>query len=81
MTCRFIYPTACKAHMYADDTTIFIEGKNLNEMEKLVNVDAANLHNWCTENGLIMKASKTKCMLITPQEDSQFKSILGSIYQ
>ena len=45
--------------MYADDTTILIEGENLDEMEKLLNVDAASLHNWCTGNGLTMNVSKT----------------------
>lgn len=58
----------CKSDLYADDTTIFIEGKNLKEIENMLNIDAANIYRWCMENGLTINMNKTKCMLISTSQ-------------
>ena len=42
----------CRSDLYADDTTISTIGKNLGDIEKLLNIDAGNIYQWCTEDGL-----------------------------
>ena len=67
----------CKSDIYADDTTIYVEGKNLKDIEDLLNIDAASLYRWCIENSLTINVKKTKCMLIaTSQRMRTIKSSL-----
>ena len=59
----------CRSDLYADDTTISAVGKNLGDIEKVLNIDAENTYQWCTENGLTINVAKTKRMLIAmPQK-------------
>ena len=67
----------CRSDLYADDTTISAVGKYLGDIEKVLNIDAENIYQWCTENGLTINVAKTKCMLIAmPQKLWRINSCL-----
>ena len=51
--------------MYADDTTISIIGKNLEELNNRANAVISSVHDWCLKNCMILNESKTKYLLIT----------------
>ena len=38
----------CRSDLYADDTTISAVGTNLRDIEKVLNIDAENIYQWCT---------------------------------
>ena len=48
--------TACI--LFADDTTIYVSGKNITELYKLVNQDIASLAEWFKVNKLSLNISK-----------------------
>ena len=59
----------CRFDLYADDSTISAVGKHLGNIGKLLNIDAGNIYQWCTENELTINVAKTKFMLIAmPQK-------------
>ena len=67
----------CNSDLYADDTTLSVEGNSVTDIEMLLNIDAANVSKWCSENRLTVNIKKTKCMLIaTPQKLRGVKSTL-----
>ena len=43
-------------HMYADDTSFYVTGKNLNELNTLINSDLENVSKWFTLNHLVINA-------------------------
>jgi len=53
--------TACI--LFADDTTIYVSGKNITELYKLVNQDIASLAEWFKVNKLSLNISKTHHVL------------------
>jgi len=53
--------TACI--LFADDTTIYVSGKHITELYKLVNQDIASLAEWCKVNKLFLNISKTHHVL------------------
>ena len=55
-------------HMYADDTSFYVTGKNLNELNTLINSDLENVSRWFALNHLVINASKTNCMLVCTQQ-------------
>ena len=59
---------ACKSINYvqfADDTTLFMAGKNLSDLNNKVNSDLNNIFNWLCANKLSLNISKTKYMVIS----------------
>ena len=59
----------CNASMYADDSTVYVIGKDVKLIESILNADANNVFKWCSENKLYINVEKTKCMLLTtPQK-------------
>jgi hypothetical protein len=50
--------------MYADDTTLSINGKNIFEIEATLNEDLNSVSMWCTNNNMVINYTKTTCMLI-----------------
>lgn len=50
--------------MYADDTTLSINGKNIFEIEATLNEDLNSVSIWCTNNNMVINPTKTTCMLI-----------------
>ena len=51
--------------LFADDTFLSLESKNLKDLEKKVNEEMKNISEWLTINKLTLNVSKTKYMLIS----------------
>ena len=47
--------------LYADDTTLYIIGKTVDEVQPLLSADLLRFSNWCQDNKLIVNV---KCMVI-----------------
>ena len=54
----------CKTDMYADDSTIHISGKMLDDVQTKAQSDLVMVEKWCNNNGMFINCEKTKCMLI-----------------
>ena len=52
--------------MYADDTNVFISGKNLKELETQINKDLISLTEWLNTNKLSLNINKTHYMIFNP---------------
>ena len=67
--------------MFADDTVMFFASKSVSEIEKVLTVDLATLHQWLLENNLFLNVKKTKCLLFgaAPRlsKIENFKMIVG----
>ena len=50
--------------MYADDTNLFLEAKDLNNFNTLVNSELFNLSQWCFKNKLTVNLDKTNYIVI-----------------
>lgn len=55
----------CQVVLFADDTTIYHSGSNVEHMFEKVNSDLEHLSDWFRANKLSVNASKTKYMLIS----------------
>ena len=49
--------------LYADDTTIYVIGKNLHAMKAKIESDLSNISMWLNANKLLLNVSKTKSLL------------------
>ena len=56
----------------ADDTTLYIIGKTIDEVQQLLSPDLFRFSNWCQDNKLIVNVKKSKCMAIV-QESIELK--------
>ena len=54
--------------MYADDTTLYVCGKTLDDIRTNLQMALDSLAKWCRYNGMIINISKTKVMLITTHQ-------------
>ena len=50
--------------LYADDTTLYIIGKTVDEVQPLLSADLLCFSNWFQDNKLIVNVKKSKCMVI-----------------
>ena len=61
-------PTACPLNsttvLFADDTTIYVTGPSVAEVNSTLSRALAGCHSWLAENKLSLNLRKTKCMLI-----------------
>ena len=57
--------THSKAILFADDTTVFCTGSDLEKMYECINSDMDNLNDWFKANQLSVNPSKTKYILFT----------------
>ena len=57
-------PPNCSLFMYADDSTLTCSSSSINEIENILNIALARIHNWSVRNKLTINANKTKSMLI-----------------
>ncbi len=46
--------------MYADDSTIHVTGKTIEELESKLNIGLQNVQIWCPKNRMAINAEKTK---------------------
>ncbi len=51
--------------MYADDSTIHVTGKTIEELESKLNIDLKNVQIWCKKTEWLSMLKKTKVMLVT----------------
>lgn len=56
--------TNCKIHLFADDTMLYISGKNINELVNRMNDDLKNVYMWLCDNNLKVNIDKCKWMVI-----------------
>jgi hypothetical protein len=54
--------------MFADDTNISIAANSVTELEKIINSDLKNLHQWLLANRLSLNIAKTEFMIIGSRE-------------
>jgi hypothetical protein len=59
--------------MYADDTTLSINGKNIFEIEATLNEDLNSVSMWCTNNNMVINPTKTTCMQIGTKQRKAMK--------
>ena len=52
--------------LYADDTTIYLQGKNITELHDAVNRELLSVSNWLKSNKLTLNISKTVYMVSCP---------------
>ena len=69
--------------MYADDTTLSINGKNIFEIEAILNEDLNSVNMWCTNNNMVINPTKTTCMLIGTKQrkammEKEFNIYIGN---
>ena len=57
--------TAGHIHMFADDTTIYYIGKDVETIVDALNSILLKFYNWCQQNKLTVHAGKTEAMLIS----------------
>ena len=63
-------------HMYADDTVIYLSGRNTAEIEQSLQADLNNLAQWCSSNKLTINTTKTKTMTFgTPQQTKRMQNV------
>ena len=65
--------TVRELHLYADDTTAFVIGNNMEEVIDLLNILARDIHNWCNKNKLTVHTGKSEVLII------QNKSFVGPL--
>lgn len=52
-----------KLILYADDTNIFIQNKDLNQVENILNEELLKVNNWIMYNKLTLNNDKIHCIL------------------
>ncbi len=55
--------------MYADDSTIHVTGKAIEELETKLNIDLKNVQILCEKNRMAVNAEKNKVMLVIPERN------------
>ena len=63
-----LYTDSSNTDMYADDTTLYVCGKTLEDIRTNLQMALDSLAKWCRYNGMIINTSKTKVMLITTHQ-------------
>ena len=58
--------THSKLIYFADDTTVFLSSKCINDLYKNMNSDLDDLTNWFKANRLALNVNKSNCMLFQP---------------
>ena len=59
-----------KTVLFADDTTVYLVGHNISELQIQMNQDIHELNDWFRANQLSANASKTKFMLLTTRQQA-----------
>ena len=62
-------------HLFADDTSIFISNKNLEELETIVNSELVNISDWFFSNKLTFNVSKSNFIIIHPPQRKRNKQV------
>ncbi|XP_025416794.1 uncharacterized protein LOC112688000 [Sipha flava] len=68
-----------KLIMFADDTHIYLKGKNIKSMTRQLQDCLNDLSKWCFHSGFIFSPEKTKCIMFTKKkQSSKPKLFLGN---
>lgn len=59
----------CLIQLFADDTLMYIDGTNIQEMIEKLHSDLQLLWDWLNSNGLSLNTNKTKIMIINEKSD------------
>ena len=54
--------------MNADDTSLYVTGEDVNNINTYLHNDLVNVSDWFNNNLLVVNESKTNCMLICTQQ-------------
>ena len=57
--------------MYADDTTLSINGKHIFEIEATLNEDLNSVSMWCTNNNMVINPTKPHACLQVQNRERQ----------
>ena len=55
-------------HLFADDTSIFISNKKLEQLETIVNSELVNISDWLISNKLTLNISKSNFIIVHPPQ-------------
>ena len=62
-----VYSCSDKAvDLYADDSTLYKSGTNINDIQNRLQNDLNRINIWCKYNNMALHPGKSKCMLIVP---------------
>ena len=56
--------------LFADDTNLFYQSKNLNSEIDKINTALKNVFSWCSENKLTINSTKTSYVIIKNHQNS-----------
>ena len=56
---------------FADDSNLFLNGKNLDEIEFKLNNELYQIVKWLKINKLTLNVKKTQCMVFTKRRDNR----------
>ena len=63
--------------MYADDTVLYLASPTVRNLIFCINQDLQCLSEWLEDSNLVLKVSKTKCVLLTSQRHKERDCILN----
>ena len=67
--------TNAKVLLFAEDTTVFITGSDLNSMQTVMQNELDNLQQWFSCNKLSLNAEKTQCILFSKPTDERVLTV------
>ena len=60
---------------YADDTTIYLTGTDINSLHAKMNEDLKSIHDWCQANSLFLNAQKSKSICFFPRQNTSHNNL------
>jgi len=69
------HASSLQIRLYADDTLLFHESKNLGSLQRYVNKEMLKIESWLIGNKTILNSNKTKYMLFYPCRSKVKKAI------
>ena len=60
--------TQGEAYLYADDSTFYYAGKNIEEVVDNLNMIGKQVNDWCQENQLTIHTGKSEVLIITNRD-------------
>ena len=70
-TCSLSTKTICNVGMYADDSTISVCDKSVQEIEMKLNNDLPEISTWLDKNWMVINVEETKIMIVTTRQKWQ----------
>ena len=58
--------------LYADDTSLTVSGKNIDDLLYQINLELPNMHDWLCANKLTLNLKKTKYLVFQPRQKLNF---------